>query len=142
MANPELTNMSLPELQREILRRQRQLERRIKTLVEKRERLLAQVTDIESEIASAEVEIKANGGTPSVSRKRPRNTNTLADALAHMLKDQHMSVTEVSAAVQGAGYRTTSPNFRTIVNQTLLKDARFKRVSRGRYTVKSVPRKP
>jgi vacuolar-type H+-ATPase subunit D/Vma8 len=141
MANPDLTHMSLPDLQREILRRQRQLERRIKTLVEKRERLLSHVTEIESEIASAEVEIKANGGTPSVARKRPRNTSTLADALADMLNDQHMSVTEVSAAVQGAGYRTTSPNFRTIVNQTLLKDLRFKRVSRGRYTVRTKARK-
>ncbi len=140
MSNQDLTHLSLPELQREIQRRQRQLERRIRSLSEKRERLLAQVMEIESEIAAAEVEIKANGGTPAGIRKRPRNKNTLADALASMLNDQDMSVTEVSVAVQDAGYRTTSPNFRTIVNQTLLKDARFKRVRRGRYTVKAKSR--
>ena len=39
-------------------------------------------------------------------------------------------------AVQRNGYRTTSPNFRTIVNQTLIKHTdRFKRVSRGQYAV-------
>ena len=69
-------------------------------------------------------------------RKRPRNEQNLADALADLLAKQTLSVTEASEQVQTAGYRTTSPNFRTIVNQTLLKDPRFKRVGRGRYTSK------
>lgn len=69
-------------------------------------------------------------------RKRPRNEQNLADALADLLSNKTLSVTEASEQVQSAGYRTTSPNFRTIVNQTLLKDPRFKRVGRGRYTSK------
>jgi hypothetical protein len=37
--------------------------------------------------------------------------------------------------VLASGYVTTSPNFRTIVNQTFIKNrSRFKKVSRGRYT--------
>ncbi|MEM9082824.1 MAG: hypothetical protein AAGB34_04445 [Planctomycetota bacterium] len=48
-----------------------------------------------------------------------------------------MSVTDAAHAVQQAGYATTSDNFRTIVNQTLLKDKRFKRVARGQYTATS-----
>ena len=46
-----------------------------------------------------------------------------------------MSVTEMAEAVQAAGYHTESENFRTIVNQTLIKNPdAFRRVSRGRYT--------
>ena len=56
--------------------------------------------------------------------------------MASVLSGKTMGVTELSEAVQKAGYRTTSPNFRTIVNQTLIKDKRFKRVERGLYTVK------
>ena len=32
-------------------------------------------------------------------------------------------------------YRTSAANFHTIINQTLLKDARFKKARRGQYTV-------
>lgn len=70
------------------------------------------------------------------SRKRPRNDMNLVEALAKLLKGRTMSVTDMTAAVQKAGYKTTSPNFRTIVNQTLLKSDRFKKVARGQYTAK------
>ncbi len=65
--------------------------------------------------------------------------------MAATLKGKTLSVTELAEAVQKEHpgklmayncYKTTSPNFRTIVNQALLKDDRFKRVSRGMYTVK------
>ena len=78
------------------------------------------------------------GGAPArgTGRKRGRNTSNLADALAELLAKAQMTVTEAAEKVQEAGYVTTSPNFRTIVNQTFLKDKRFKRVSRGVYTAK------
>ena len=42
-----------------------------------------------------------------------------------------------SEEVQRGGYMTTSPSFRTIVNQTLINHPkRFKRRSRGVYTAK------
>lgn len=47
-----------------------------------------------------------------------------------------MSVTEVAEAVQRQGYKTTSPSFRTIVNQTLINSGKFRPVSRGQYTAK------
>ncbi|MEO1129536.1 MAG: hypothetical protein AAFX05_07495, partial [Planctomycetota bacterium] len=68
--------------------------------------------------------------------RRPRNEASLADSLTKLLRNKAMSVTDAAQAVQDAGYKTTSPNFRTIVNQTLLKDKRFKRVARGQYTAK------
>lgn len=124
MANSSLGEMSLEELQSEIRRR----ERRQKTLQRKREKLLDQVREVESELA--ELGAAQLGG----SRRRARNDQNLADALVDLLKDQTLNVTSIAEEVQRAGYRTTSPNFRTIVNQTLIKDDRFKRVGRGLYT--------
>ncbi|MEM9560690.1 MAG: hypothetical protein AAF995_10315, partial [Planctomycetota bacterium] len=66
--------------------------------------------------------------------KRFRNASNLADALHAVLRGKQMGVTEAAEAVQAAGYQTTAANFRVIVNQTLLKDKRIKKVSRGVYT--------
>jgi hypothetical protein len=44
-------------------------------------------------------------------------------------------VTEAAEAVQRAGYRTNSPNFRTRVNIALIRGG-FKRVGRGQYVAK------
>lgn len=69
-------------------------------------------------------------------RKRPKNEMSLEDALARLLKGKTMGVAEMADAVQKAGYKTNSPNFRVIVNATLLKSPRFKRVARGQYTAR------
>lgn len=116
-----IEKVSTSELQREMVRRRRGVE----ALVRRRERLVRDLRDVEARIREAGVAV---GG------RRPSNKTNLADALAALLARSTMSVTEMADAVQRAGYRTTSPNFRTIVNQTLLKDKRFRRVSRGRYT--------
>ena len=67
-------------------------------------------------------------------RKRPRNDANLETFLARVLKGRTMGVKEVAEAVKSAGYKTTSPNFRTIVNQTLIKSDKIKKLSRGKYT--------
>lgn len=77
---------------------------------------------------------KSHAAKPASGRKRPKNTMNLAEALAKLLKGKTMGVTEAAAAVQKAGYKTNAENFRTIVNQTLIRDDRFKKVSRGQYT--------
>ena len=128
MAKSDLTNLSMTELQIEIRRRERQL----RSLHRKRSRLVAQLREVEEQISAAGGEISAIEGAGG--RRRPRNDMNLADALAALLSNKVLSVTEAAEEVQAEGYRTTSPNFRTIVNQTLLKDKRFKRVGRGRYT--------
>lgn len=127
MARSKLSNASTIELQREIIRRRRG----VASLVRKRDKLMKQLQEVESEIREHGVTVGESG------RKRPRNTQNLADALAALLSKTTLSVTEAAEKVQEAGYRTTSPNFRTIVNQTFLKDKRFRRVSRGRYTAKA-----
>jgi hypothetical protein len=52
-----------------------------------------------------------------------------------MLKGKKMTVVNAAEAVRRAGYQTTSPNFRVMVNATLLNKKLFKRVERGVYTV-------
>jgi hypothetical protein len=123
-----IETMSTVELRNEIRRR----ERRLNSLLRKRDRLREQMAELDREIAEHGDEV--GGGVIEPGRKRPRNEANLADALAELLSNQTMSVTQASVDVQKAGYKTTSPNFRTIVNQTLLKDPRFQRVSRGQYT--------
>lgn len=74
---------------------------------------------------------------PRGTRKRHRNDSSLVEALQGVLSGTTMGVTEAAAAVQKAGYKTTSPNFRTIVNQTLIKHPEtFSREGRGKYTAK------
>ncbi len=127
-----LDNLSFDELQREMRRRERDMKR----LVSKRDRLLTQVRDVEDEIQSlggAGAFGVTAGGQP---RRRPRNDSSLSEALVNLLKNTTMSVTEAAEEVQRAGYQTTSSSFRTIVNQTLIKDPRFRKVSRGQYTTK------
>ncbi|MBL0926610.1 MAG: hypothetical protein IBJ11_03020 [Phycisphaerales bacterium] len=130
-SSSSLSNLSIRELQMEMRRRQRKLS----TLHRKREKLITQLRTIDSVIAEHGGSI--GGGGELVMRKRPKNDSKLADALVAVLTGKTMSVTDVAEAVQKAGYKTTSPNFRTIVNQTLLRESRIKRVSRGQYTAKA-----
>ncbi len=74
-------------------------------------------------------------GKGAPGRKRAKNKLNLEEALAKTLKGRTMSVTDVTKAVQTeGGYKTTSENFRTIVNQALIRSKAFKKVSRGMYT--------
>lgn len=124
-----LGGVSTDALARELSRRQQAVRR----LERRRDKLAAELEEIERELGEL-------GGLGGVSiggvRKRPRNEANLADSLAGVLRNKTMSVTEVADAVRQAGYRTSAENFRTIVNQTLIKDRRFKRVGRGQYTVR------
>lgn len=120
-----LTGLSVAELQAELSRRQKGAS----ALNRRRERLLAK-------LAAVEAQIDAMGGAIGGARRRPRNEMSLVEALAKALNGKTMSVTDVAQAVQRQGYRTSSPSFRTIVNQTLINSGKFKRVGRGQYTLK------
>lgn len=69
-------------------------------------------------------------------RVRPVNEGTLEDALVKTLTGKVMGVNEVAAAVVAGGYKTNAANFRTIVNQCLIRSSRIKKVERGKYTAK------
>ncbi len=129
-----LSDVSTDALENELRRRMRQLE----TLEQKRDRLLSQLRDVESEIEvlAGSTELGAlQAKLRRRTRRRPFNEMSLEDALAKALTGRTMTVTQVAEAVLLAGYKTSAENFRTIVNQTLINSEKFKRVSRGRYTV-------
>lgn len=129
MARSSLIGLSVGDLQREIQRR----ERASRTLRKQHAKLSRQLAVVERKLAAAGVDV---GGGRAVSgrRVRPQNKSSLAQALANLLKGKTMSVTEAAVAVKKAGYKTDSPNFRTMVNAQLLNKKLFKRESRGKYT--------
>jgi hypothetical protein len=123
-----LSTLSTADMQREIARR----ERGVKGLVARRTRLIAKLENLDKAIIAAGGTL--TGGIAGV-RKRAKNEMNLVEALAKVLKNKTMGVTEVSEAVQKAGYQTTAANFRTIVNQCLINNNKvFKKVERGHYT--------
>lgn len=131
---PRLSAISTTELQREIARRRRDISK----LERKRDRLAEQLAEVEAEIKAAGGELGAysgGAGGRSTGRKRPSNKVNLADSLVAVLK-KPMGVTEAAEAVKAAGYQSNAANFRIIVNQTLLKDPRIEKVSRGVYQAK------
>lgn len=126
--SPSLASLSVTDLHRELKRRQRGGQ----SLLRKRAKLLEKIRALDTQIA----ELGVSAGGSGVSGGRPRNESSLVEALSGVLKGKTMGVSEVSDAVQKAGYQTTSTNFRTIVNQALIASGKFKRVGRGQYTAK------
>ncbi len=150
-----LSRLSVADLRREIGRRQKM----VGGLMRKREKLVSQLNAIDAELAEygnlpgggaaggrgrgpgrpagrPAAAGRRGGGGGGGGGRRPRNDATLVESLKKVLTGKTMSVTEVAQAVQEAGYKTSSPSFRTIVNQTLINSGEFKRVGRGQYTAK------
>lgn len=128
-----LARLSVADLQAEIRRRQRG----VKTLHRRRAKLVAKIEALDAQIVDRAGKIAAEAGLVMgrvSGRVRPKNDTNLIDALRAALKGKTMGVSEAAEAVQEAGYKSSSPNFRTIVNATLLKKQHFKKVERGQYT--------
>lgn len=149
MAKPKLSRISTADLRRELDRRQSALG----SLQKKRAKLAAELAGLDAELAAfgvsaGAVMVKRGPGRPPGSKNkktrrrrgraaltRAQNSKTLVESLLSALKGKTMGVTEVSDAVQKAGYKTHAENFRTIVNQTLIRNRKlFKKVDRGLYT--------
>lgn len=143
-----IKSASIEELQAELERR----ESVVAELAARREELLSELDTVDRELRANGAEpggqrrgpgrprkLSSSRATPrrTGNRRRPRNKVNLVEALQKVLKGQTMSVTDIADAVQKAGYRTTSENFRTIVNQALINNTnKFKKVARGKYTAK------
>lgn len=125
-----LSNLPAAALHAELRRRQR----RVASLVRRRNRLAASLATLEAQIHRLGGTL--NGQVKFGVRRRPKNEMNLVEALRRLLTNKTMSVTDAAEAVQEAGYKTTSSTFRTIVNQTLINSGQFKRVGRGLYTAK------
>ncbi len=119
-----LASLPLGQLHAEIRRRQRGMG----PLMRKR----AKVAD---KLAAIDAKIKELGGAVAGVRTRPSNSMSLIEALQKTLSGKTMGVTEAADAVRKSGYNTNAANFRTMVNQALIKHKnKFKKVERGRYT--------
>lgn len=130
MARPRKVDaLSLSELQNLIAERRS----KVSTLRRERAKLLKKLAIVEREMERAGGEIggRRSGGV------RPRNDKPLGDAIEDVLKGgKAMRVPEIATAVQSNGYKSSSPKFTAIVNQTLIKDKRFHAVERGVYAMK------
>ncbi len=105
-----------------------------KELLKERNRIQAQLEKLDRQIAS----LDGAGGSVS-SSGRARNAMSLVATLESVLEKnpKGMAVSDILAAVQAAGYKSSSPNFRGIINQTLIKERKkFASVSRGVYALK------
>jgi hypothetical protein len=127
-SNP-LSKLTFSQIQAELRRRQR----KAGTLERRRDRLAQRIAALDQQMHAM------SGGRLNLSfrRGRPRNEQTLPEALHEVLKGKTMRVTDVAEAVQQAGYKTNSKTFRVQVNIALVKRKDlFKRVGRGEYTAK------
>ena len=116
----------------------RRREKQVAKVQLKRDKLAAKLMVMDDQIRSMGGSVSGVrrgrvGAIPG--RKRPKNDTNLVEALAQVLKGKTMRVRDMVDAVQRAGYRTSAANFRTIVNQALIKNrSTFKKIGRGQYT--------
>ena len=112
-------------------------EREIRVLLRRRSRIERKLGALDDRIAQIG---GAGAGGVSFDRRmrRARNDVSLNEAIEKVLgrTKKPLSVGDIVAGVQSSGYRSTSKNFRAVVNQTLVKDKRFTSVSRGMYQMK------
>ena len=104
-------------------------------LLGERKKLQAKMDKLDRQIAAHDGD-DANGSGSRSGGSGRRNDKPLPDVIADVFKangSKAMKIKEVAEAVEQTGYHTSSANFRGIVNQTLIKDDRFKQESRGTY---------
>ena len=132
MARPSSgSNLSLSDLERIFNDRRKQVGK----LTRKRDKAQRVVDELNSQI------YKLTGGAVGNGRAgggggRARNDKPLPDYIEAALakNGKPMRVGDIVTAVQAAGYRSTSPQFKNIVNQQLIKERkRFQQIERGLY---------
>ena len=132
MARPSMQGMTITRLE-SMLNQQRSKK---KEMMRERASLQAQLEKLDHKIAG--LDGGAGGFAMATSGGRARNEKSLVATLEEVLEKnpKGMSIGEIVTAVQAAGYKSSSPNFRGIINQTLIKERkRFAAVSRGTYAI-------
>jgi hypothetical protein len=132
----------MPKLPRDltIAYLERILERRrseLSTLTKERDRLQRQLAAIDNKIRDQDG--RSTGSLGMTRTGRARNPATLVETMAEVLgkSGKPMRVGEILEGVVASGYRSTSSNFRGIINLVLIKERkRFANIARGTYTLK------
>jgi hypothetical protein len=140
LARPAMSAFTIAKLE-SMLEQQRSKK---KDLLRERTKLAAQLEKLDRQIAGLDGGAGGGGGTSGNSGgggagSRPRNEKSLVATLEEVLtgNPKGLSVGDIVEAVQNAGYKSSSPNFRGIINQTLIKEKKkFAAVERGVYAMK------
>ena len=139
MARPATAAFNIAQLERILQDRRSELnrlERQRSELQRKLDGLDRQITPLTGSLRGRRGGGGGGGGGPG---SRARNEVSLVEAIETALRGtgKPMRVGDIVEAVQGAGYRSNSANFRGIVNQTLIKERkRFSAAERGLYQLK------
>jgi len=128
MRPPATPGLSLAQLERLMNTRRAEMSK----LTRQRDKLQKRLDAVDSKIAAI------SGGAGGRPGSRARNAVSLQEAILQVLTKAGgpMKVGDIMDKVSNMGYRSTSANFRGIVNQTLIKDKRFVSSSRGMYQLK------
>ena len=123
-------NLSLDQLERMLNQRRRELSR----LTRKRATAQRRLEDIDDKIrrlGGSAISMRGGG-------RRARNDQSLVEVIHSVLQKagRPLRVSAIADAANAAGYRSSSANFRGIVNQMLIKDPRFTSQNRGFYQLK------
>jgi septal ring factor EnvC (AmiA/AmiB activator) len=123
-------NLTLDQLERMLSQKRRELSR----LSRKRATTQKRLDDIDDRI-------RRLGGPAGAIRgggRRARNDQSLVEVIHTVLQKsgRPLRVSAIADAANQAGYRSSSANFRGIVNQMLIKDPRFMSQNRGFYQLK------
>jgi hypothetical protein len=145
----------LSKLQRkrdEVAKKIEQFESRqeVQKLKQQREKIARELNKVEQKISNiASGKSSAPAGKTAAKKtarrggrqNRPKNKMSLEDTLAKIMQGKEScGVAELAQAATESGYKSNAANFRLIVNQTLVKSDRFKKVERGRYTLAESPK--
>ena len=136
MPRPKLSTLKIADLRQEIERRQKLLPK----LIVQRDALTREIAKLQGLATPEARKATKPEAAPKETRRRRRAKNKvgLADSLALFLKGKkNVSIADAMEGVLSAGYKTTSGDFRNVVNKTLLTDKRFRNVARGVFTLKA-----
>ena len=100
-------------------------------------KLTKQRAKAQKQLDTLDREIAQFGGSAARGSGRAKNAQSLVATLGAVLKGKEsMFVGDIVDAVEARGYRSSSANFRGIVNQTLIKESQFASAGRGMYQLK------
>lgn len=137
MARPALSAFTIAKLQSMLAQQQSKK----KELLRERSKLQTQMEKLDRQIAGLDGGVVGSAGGNAVGGpgSRPRNEKSLVAVLEEVLakSPKGLGVGAIAEAVQATGYKSSSANFRGIVNQTLIKAGKtFQAIERGVYALK------
>jgi hypothetical protein len=122
----------------------RQRDGQIRSMRERRNRLVAELAKLDRQLAAmtgekgAVVGVTASPAKGDGRRRRGRKGGaTLSAVVAEILAaaGEPMRLKDIAVAAQAAGYKSASKDFYNVVSQTLRNNKSFKCVSRGAYAL-------